>query len=187
MNLDGFSIIAVTGQMAAGKNYICSQLEAEGWHSIDCDILVHKAIVEATPKILATFKPYAEKMGLELENGDGSVNRRVLGQIVFSDQRLLTMQENIVYPIITKMVEDFINAYQGQKIILNATVLYKTPDLLEKCDAVLFVKAPLLKRLIRAKKRDKMPLKQILRRFNTQKDLLKQYKSTKKTVILVKN
>ncbi len=85
------------------------------------------------------------------------------------------------------MVEDFINAYQGQKIILNATVLYKPPDLLEKCDAVLFVKAPLLKRLIRAKKRDKMPLKQILRRFYNQKDLLKHYKITKKHIILVKN
>jgi len=187
MNLDGYSIIAVTGQMAAGKNYVCSQLEKEGWISLDCDVLVHKAILEAAPMIISTFESYAKDRNLQLQNEDGTVNRRVLGQIVFSDPRLLTMQENIVYPIITEMVKDFIEENKGKKLILNATVLFKTPVLLDLCDVILFVKAPLIKRLIRAKKRDKMPVSQILKRFNNQKDLLKQYKATQKTIILVNN
>ena len=38
------SVIAVVGPMAAGKNFICSQMQKEGWASVDADLLVHDAI-----------------------------------------------------------------------------------------------------------------------------------------------
>lgn len=178
-------VIAVTGQMAAGKNYICSLLEKEGWKSVDADLLVHQAIKDAATEIYETFRTDAEKVGINLLNGDSSINRRVLGQLVFSNPELLRKQESIVYPRIHAMVENFIS--QHEKVIINATVLFKTPALLEKCQLVVFVKAPLIKRLIRAYKRDKMPLKQIIRRFQNQKDLLKKYKETGSKILIVSN
>ena len=48
-------VIAVTGPMAAGKNYICSQMQKEGWAAIDADLLVHDAIELVKDKILKTF------------------------------------------------------------------------------------------------------------------------------------
>ena len=41
--------------MAAGKNYICSQYEKQGWLSIDADKTVHKAIEIATSAIKKAF------------------------------------------------------------------------------------------------------------------------------------
>ena len=75
-------IIAVTGPMASGKNYICSQMEAQGWCSIDADILVHKAIELEKDKILEKFTPYAQEQNLTLTNDDGTIeyNRAFLSR-----------------------------------------------------------------------------------------------------------
>lgn len=181
------SIICLTGKMAAGKNYVCSLLEKHGWLSIDADLLVHKAIEQATPKIVTAFSEIAARMKIALTNSDGSINRRNLGKIVFTDPALLKKQEEIVYPVITQMIEDFLDVNQDKKIIINATVLYKTPDLMEKCSAIVFVTASCVKRLVRARRRDKMPLRHIIKRFASQKQLLKEYKKTGKEILIVRN
>ena len=185
-DLAACSIIAVTGPMAAGKNYICSQLEKEGWACVDADLLVHDAIEIAKDRILDTFTPYAEKKHLKLARVDGSIDRKALGKLLFAIPELLTIQESIVYPIITTQIEDFIAA--NQKSVINATVLYKTPELLARCEKVLYVKAPLLKRLFRARRRDKLPFTQIFRRFYAQRNLLKEYQTklpTEKLVMVI--
>ncbi len=179
------SIIAVTGPMAAGKNYICKQLEKEGWASIDADILVHDAIEIAKDRIIDTFTPYAEEHKIKIARTDGTIDRRALGQLLFAIPELLKVQESIVYPIITKWIDDFISEHE--KTIINATVLYKTPDILNRCQKILFVTAPLLTRLRRARSRDHLPYRQIFRRFWVQRNLLKEYQKTGIPVEIIKN
>ena len=179
--------LAVTGPMASGKNFICSQLEQQGYASIDADILVHQAIEQVKDKILEKFIPYAQQQNLKLTNDDGTINRRALGQLLFSFPDLLQIQESIVYPIIIQQIQEFIN--QHEKSIINATVLYKTPELLAYCDKVIFVTAPFFKRLSRALRRDKLPLTQILKRFHAQRHLLQEYqkKVPEEKIVVVKN
>lgn len=169
-------LICVTGKMASGKNYISKKMESEGYLSIDADILVHEAINLCADRIFIEFEDAAKAKGLKIKNDDGSVNRRNLGVLLFSDETLLAKQESIVYPEITKMVKAFIAKNSSSKIILNATVAYKTPELLGMCSKIIFVTASFLKRLIRARKRDSLPYRQIISRFNSQKELLKDYK-----------
>ena len=170
-------VICVTGQMAAGKNYICSLLEKEGFVSIDLDKTAHTAISLCTEQILSAFSGEAEKRGISLVNGDGSLNRRALGEIVFSDKKLLARQEAIIYPKIIELTNQFIKENREKSVILNATVLFKTPELLSQCEKILFVTAGFFTRVCRAKKRDGLPLRQILARFKNQKNLLAEYKS----------
>lgn len=177
--------IAVTGPMAAGKNYICKQLEKEGWAAIDADILVHDAIEIAKDRILDTFTPYAQEHNIKIARKDGTIDRRALGQLLFAIPELLKVQESIVYPIITKQIDDFISEHE--KTIINATVLYKTPVILNRCEKILFVTAPLLTRLHRARSRDHLPYRQIFRRFWVQRNLLKEYQKTGIPVEIIKN
>ena len=179
------SIIAVVGPMAAGKNYISSQMEKDGWASVDADILVHQAIEIAKDQILSTFTPYAKEQKLSLTREDGTIDRRALGKLLFAVPELLKVQESIVYPIITKMIEDFIKEHE--KIIINATVLYKTPELLARCEKILFVTAPFFTRLRRARNRDHLSYKQILRRFHAQRHLLKEYQKSGIPLEIIKN
>lgn len=178
-------IIAVTGPMAAGKNYICKQLEKEGWASIDADILVHNAIEIAKDRIIDTFTPYAEEHKIKIARTDGSIDRRALGQLLFAIPELLKVQESIVYPIITKWIDDFISKHE--KTIINATVLYKTPDILKRCEKILFVTAPFWTRLRRARTRDHLPYRQIFRRFHAQRNLLKEYQKSGIPIEIIAN
>jgi dephospho-CoA kinase len=173
-------IICITGQMAAGKNYVCSQFEKQGFVSLDLDKTAHEAIIICKPQIIEAFSGEAENRGILLLNADGTLNRRALGQIVFSSPKLLASQESIVYPKIIELTNKFIDENAGKTVILNATVLFKTEELLQKCEKIYFVKANLLKRLLRAKKRDKMPFTQILARFKSQKTLFKEYERAAK-------
>ena len=177
--------IAVTGPMAAGKNYICSQMEKEGWSTVDADLLVHDAIELVKDRILDTFIPYAEQQNLKLKKEDGSIDRRALGQLLFSFPDLLKVQESMVYPIITKWINDFIAEHD--KTIINATVLYKTPDILARCSKVIFVTAPFWTRVRRARHRDHLPYRQIFRRFHAQRHLLQEYQKTGIEIEIIQN
>lgn len=174
--------------MAAGKNYICSLLEKEGWTSLDADVYVHNAIDIAKDKILDTFGPYAEKQHLKLKRAeDGKIDRQALGKLLFSMPDLLEIQESIVYAIITQQINEYISCNKSKKIIINATLLFKTPELMEQCQQIIYVKASFFTRLKRALNRDKLSLHQILKRFNRQKNILHEYKKTGIPITTIKN
>lgn len=174
--------------MAAGKNYVAKQLCKTGdCVSLDLDLTVHTAIKNATPQILKEFSSLAQKSGINLQSSDGSLNRRALGSLVFSSPELLKKQEQIVYPETIRLTKEFIQQNKVKTVLLNATVLYKTPELLELCSKIYFVKAFFLKRLLRAKKRDNLPLLQILKRFKSQNSLLKEYEKSGIPLIFIKN
>ena len=178
-------VIAVVGPMAAGKNYICSQMEKDGWSSVDADILVHAAIEIAKDRILDTFSSYALERNIKIARDDGSIDRRELGRLLFAIPELLTVQEAIVYPIITEQIKDFVESHE--KVIINATVLYKTPEILNLCEEIIYVTAQLFTRIRRARHRDNLSYKQIFRRFWAQRNLFSEYKKTGKPLKIIKN
>ena len=60
-------------------------------------------------------------------------------------------------------------------LAINAALLYKTPSLLRQCKKIIYVDAPLLVRAWRIRRRDRLPLLQIIRRIKSQKGLLQEY------------
>lgn len=180
-------IFCVAGKIAAGKNFVCSILERHGFFCIDADSVIHEIVEAKQNEILAAFRKDAQREGICLQNADGSTNRRALGKLVFSKKEFLARQENIVYPAFVEHMENIIaqisdsanfenetNVPRG--IVLNAAVLYKTPELLEKCRAIFFVDAPAPIRFFRARRRDGISPREILKRFLSQRDLFAQYK-----------
>lgn len=168
--------------MAAGKNAASSILEELGFYAIDFDLLAHEALIDLTPTILSTFGNLSKERGLELLNADKKLNRRALGELLFSDKKLLKIHEEILFPAITKKALCLIKSHKGTDIVLNAAVLYKTKELLSLCDRVLYIKANVIKRINRVRERDHLPLNQTLARFLAQKRLLKEYKKAIKSI-----
>lgn len=75
-------IIGLTGGIASGKSSISEHLEALGCGCINCDQIAHRMYDIGSSGyhfILDTFGPL-------VLNEDGSVNRKQLGNIVFSDK-----------------------------------------------------------------------------------------------------
>ncbi|MBQ9238774.1 MAG: dephospho-CoA kinase [Treponema sp.] len=179
--------IGVTGQMAAGKNAVAALLETRGWKTIDADTVTHDVIETAAADITALFRDDAAARGISLTNHDGTINRRAVGKLVFQNPALLAKQEALVYPEIIAHISAFCRAHEAVGAVINATVLYKTPQLLERCTAVLFVRAPFLVRLRRARRRDHMPYRDIIARFWSQRRLKEKYRAAGARVIIVQN
>ncbi len=164
--------------MAAGKNAVSDILCAKGFVSVDADKLVHIAIdtPSVSSQILQTFSKEAEEHGVNLQV-EGHIDRRALGSLIFKSPELIKKQEDIVYPQVIRLTDDFIEQNKDKDKIINATVLYKIPYIMQKIDKVLYVDAPLILRYMRAKKRDGFSTVQILRRFYAQKNLFSKYES----------
>ena len=179
-------ILAVTGSMAAGKNFVSSLLEKRGFLAIDADKCVHQAIEEAKNQILEAFLPIAKEKNIQIQNPDGTINRKNLGIILFSDEKLLQKQESIVHPKVNEIFNRFIDENPDKNIVLNATVLYKTP-VINRCDAIIFVKAPIITRFFRAKRRDNLPSREIFKRFASQFKIFAKYKFLKSDIYIIWN
>lgn len=179
-------ILCVTGPMAAGKNAASEILESMGFASVDADLLGHQAVELAKDEILREFHDLARDRGIELLDSEGKINRRALGSLIFGNEELVRRQEEIVFPHINRLFDQFIDSHKAQDLAINATVLYKVP-LIKRVDSVLFVDAPFFKRLKRAKKRDNLPSRQIIQRFRRQKNLFAKYKFSVADIGKVRN
>ncbi|MBQ4497070.1 MAG: dephospho-CoA kinase [Spirochaetaceae bacterium] len=179
-------LIGLSGPMAAGKNLAGEILEKMGCAVIDADETAHIALENTKQQVLAAFLPEAERLGINLLNEDRTVNRKALAGIVFASQEALQKQESIIHPEVSRLLEEFIAAHPEQTCVLNATVLNKVP-LAAKCDFIIYVDAPFIVRLIRAKKRDHHSVFHLLKRFSSQKKLYAQYQKLNVDIYRVRN
>ena len=171
-------IICVTGKIAAGKNAVAALLEQRGYRCVDADTLGHRALIENESRIISEFADDARKKNIAFADESGHINRKALGALLFSDAALLKRHEAIVYPSIERQIEAFILAHPDEPIAINAAGLYKLPAILRRCACIIYVDASPLRRLLRIRRRDALPLPQILRRFLAQRKLLLQYAHT---------
>lgn len=89
-------IIGLTGGIASGKSFIAKELEKKGFPVIDADKVAREVVEpgeEAFKKIVKTF-------GKEVVAEDGTLLRKKLGEIIFSDEEKREMLNNIVHPAI---------------------------------------------------------------------------------------
>jgi dephospho-CoA kinase len=100
--------IALTGGIATGKSYVLEQFRRRGVPGLDADALVHgieAAGTESTQAIAARFGP-------EVIAGDGSVDRRALGAIVFADAAARRDLEAIVHPAVYRAIAAGLRAFE---------------------------------------------------------------------------
>ena len=172
--------------MAAGKNLASDILAKNGWACIDADKLAHQALSLLQNEVIRLHKKAAENLGLTLQNEDGSLNRKNIAKIVFTDSEALKKHEALIHPMIEKLLYDFIMEHKTEAVVLNATVLYKVSIIME-CDAIFFIDAPLIIRLFRAKKRDNTSIVEILARFRSQSNIFAKYKNSNADIYRVWN
>ena len=182
-------LIGLSGPSCSGKNTASAILQDYGFYCIDADAVSRKVFTEHEKEILNLFQAEAEKRGINLKNKKG-IDKKAFALLVFSDEELLKKHEAFILPIIEEKIWGEIKMAFTEKperpILLNAPTLHKT-SLIKKCLFILYIDAPFILRLIRAKKRDRLPLKNIWLRFSKQKKFFSQYFFLNADTIVVKN
>lgn len=88
-------VLGITGGVGAGKSTVLAYLEKQyGVRVIQADLAAHQLQMPGT----TCYKRIAAEFGAEIFRMDGSINREILGKIVYSDKTRLTALNNIVHP-----------------------------------------------------------------------------------------
>lgn len=165
-------IIGLTGNIAVGKSVVCEMLQRLGAYHIDADKVGHQVIEPNAP----AYKPIIETFGKIVVGHDGRINRKTLGNIVFSDSEALKTLESITHPIIRNEIDTLIKRSKQCVVVIEAIKLLEG-DLKDAVDTVWVVNATphtQYHRLISERNMSEQDAEQRILAQNKQADKLKQ-------------
>ncbi|MCI5629124.1 MAG: dephospho-CoA kinase [Clostridium sp.] len=158
-------VVGLTGNIGCGKSSLSDIFRAEGIKIIDADIIARQ--IYEDEKLLS--KVY-ETFGNGIKNEDGSLNRKALGRIVFSDDEKLIQLNKLTHPVIRQKVSDEIEEYKSQNeeiVILDAALLVES-DYLNFIDKLLVVTCKENIQIERIIARDNCSIEEALGRIKSQ-------------------
>ena len=176
-------IIGLTGGIAAGKSQVSRILSELGAIIIDADVIAREIVEKGT----STWEEIRDEFGEEYFLADGSLNRKKLGKLVFSDKHALRKLNDITHPairnsIISRLDELKTQDYKGVVVVDAALLLEVGWD--DLVDEVWVVDAPLKTRLSRLMDRDGLSREEALNRINSQ---MTQERKNEKADRIIKN
>lgn len=145
-------VIGLTGGTASGKSTVARMLVRMGAYVIDADLVARELQAPGSDAL----REIAEVFGESVINADGSLNRRALARICFSEREQLEKLNAIMHPRIRERIEsrirELVSAGRGsdcspceggsspRAIVIDAAILFES-GLHELTDAVIAVTA----------------------------------------------
>ena len=133
-------ILGLTGGTGAGKSLAAERFRQAGIPVLDADRIGHEVIAPGGAAYEAVRKSFPETL-----SEDGSIDRKVLGERVFSDPAARLILNHIVHPAIRSVVyQEAQSLYQqGFTVILvDAALLAEDGKLQDYLDGLILVMAP---------------------------------------------
>lgn len=159
-------VLGLTGQTGAGKSTLCRYLQQKGCTVIDADQVARNVVEKGS----ACIADIVLEFGVEYLTMDGNLNRRKLGESVFTDKAKLKKLNDIMFPYIINNIKEKIaeakDASEGI-IILDAPTLFESGS--DKfCDKVISVIASQDVRCHRIIERDGLIEEEAMHRITAQ-------------------
>ena len=161
-------IIGLTGGTGAGKGCVCQKFLQYNIDSLDTD----KVSREVCAKGTSCLSELVDFFGSAILNDDGTLNRKMLGSIVFSDKAKLQVLNSITHRYILSAARDWLKAQESEgKIaaIIDAPLLYES-GFDRECDVIIAVVSDRTLRTQRITRRDSISLEDANKRLNNQGD-----------------
>ena len=121
--------VGLTGGIGTGKSYIGKLFSVYGVRIIDSDVIARVVVLPGSP----TLKAIAAHFGPQVIAADGTLNRRALREIVFSDQAHLAELNGLIHPAIHELINQYTalaeqnHVWQGQERRQDSPVCRRTP------------------------------------------------------------
>ncbi|MDF8368824.1 dephospho-CoA kinase [Weissella paramesenteroides] len=161
--------LGLTGGIATGKTTISNYLKTKGIPVLDADEYARKVVEPGTPGLTDIVNTF----GKQVLQSDGSLNRKLLGQIIFNDMTARQKLNDITHPRIQQMMTDELQKLAKGKTPL---VILDIPLLLENhniagADAIMVVTVPESIQLNRLMQRNNLTKEEAQRRLDAQMPL----------------
>ena len=130
--------IGLTGGIGAGKGEVARRLAGYGALVIDADEVAREVVAPGTPGLAEV----AETFGTGVLHPDGSLDRELLGEIVFSDTALRGRLNAIVHPRVGERMREIEETAGERDIVVHEIPLLAENSLAGAFDVVVVVDAP---------------------------------------------
>ena len=161
-------IVGLTGPSGGGKSTAAEMLRTLHFCVIDCDSLSREAVRQGGE----CLKQLTERFGGEILLADGSLDRRRLGNICFSEPESKRALDDITHPHILRLLFERIRheAENGaDAVIVEAAALYES-GLDRSCDRIALVRASRELLVNRIMQRDGLSAEAAAARLDAQTD-----------------
>ncbi len=160
-------LIGLTGSMGTGKSTVAARLSALGAHVLDADAFAR----ELTERGSHGLRAVADAFGIGVLRSDGSLDRKKLAALVFSDGEKLKTLNARLHPLILSAMHARADAIFKKDA--RAVAVFDMPLLIEtgeheRVDRVWLITADEETRVSRITARDGCTREEALRRFKTQ-------------------
>jgi dephospho-CoA kinase len=146
-------VVGLTGGVASGKTTVSRILQEEGACLIDADQIAREIVQPDTP----AWHEIRKAFGDEVFDQSGSLQRKKLAALVFSDANQRDVLNRIIHPRIWKEIRDRLNEISRRDpraiIIVDAALLVETEGHREM-DKIIVVASSPAEQIERMKKRD---------------------------------
>lgn len=102
-------IIGLTGGIASGKSTVARAFAALGAPWVDADDIAREVVEPGEPALAEI----AERFGAGVLNGEGTLNRRALREIVFADERERRWLESATHPRIRERLVEHLARFHA--------------------------------------------------------------------------
>ena len=149
-------VVGLTGGIGCGKSTVTDLFTALGVQHVDADIVAREVVMPGTPCLQAITQHF----GSEILQPDGSLNRAMLRQRVFTDAASKTWLEQLLHPAIRQQILVQLQALTSPYALLVAPLLLEN-KLNQYVQRVLVIDLPESMQLQRAMARDNADEQQI--------------------------
>jgi len=101
--------IGLTGGIASGKSTVSAMFKELGCYVLDSDAITRELFEPGTSVNAAV----AQRFGPRVVAADGSIDRKILGEMVFGDPELRLALNSLVHPAIKQRQSEFLNRLEA--------------------------------------------------------------------------
>jgi dephospho-CoA kinase len=102
--------VGLTGGIATGKSTVSMMFVELGCHLVDADRITHRFFQPGEPVYTAVIQAFGERILAP----DRTIDRKVLGEIVFSDPQARTKLNELVHPAVIQRQRDWLNEMEAK-------------------------------------------------------------------------
>lgn len=168
-------VVGLTGGIGTGKSTAAEYLKKKGFAHIDADQIGRDITADGSPMLPvldSIFGPAGEYgvEGFDIMREDGSLDRKALASIVFTDMNKKLKLDEVMFKVIiaeTKRLAEVYSQDEPVGILIDAPLLFEA-GLDKECDLVLLIVADMDVRIHRVCARDGATPQEVRNRINSQ-------------------
>jgi dephospho-CoA kinase len=165
-----YLLVGVTGGIGSGKSTVCKLFSEFGRHVISADEVAND-LTGSNPIVMDGIR---KAFGDTIYLTNGSLDRKRLASIVFSNPTAKKKLDSLVHPAVFSAIDDLIKELSSAQripyVIVEAALIYES-GMDKRLDHVIVVDADEAERISRVMNRDGCSREEVLDRIHAQMDV----------------